>query len=216
MSLADLDPIAEPVPITRRQRRKLEVRQRILDASRELFEQKGIDATTVVEICALADVAEKTFFNHFTSKKQMLQAFAAVGLANLVEWIEVSRARPGSTRDRLIHFFDHLARMTAEGGPAHRELLADIVAVSHEAGDETAQARLLHDAFGGFVTDGIALGDVDPLPGVETLTEMLVGAYYALTFNWAYLPDYPLRERAVASARFLADSMNRSSKERER
>ena len=30
-----------------------------------------------------------------------------------------------------------------------------------------------------------------------------MGAYYTLTFNWAYLPGYPVRERALATVRFL-------------
>ena len=204
---SDTDP-----PLTRRERRKLEVRQRILEASRDLFKAQGIEATTIVEICERADVAEKTFFNHFASKKPLLQGFAVDGLQQLLSWIETARKRPGTTRERLVDFFGQLADDLEEGGPMRRELLAEIVTVAHEAGDESRQARLLHDAFQGFVFDGLEQGDVDPAHDLETLTEMLMGSYYTLTFNWAYLPEYPIRERALASARFLADSMGRPAR----
>ena len=32
---------------------------------------------------------------------------------------------------------------------------------------------------------------------------MLLGAFYALMFNWAHLEDYPLRRQCAAAARFL-------------
>ncbi len=192
------------VVLSRRERRKLEVRERILDAARDLFATHGIDATTIVEICEQADVAEKTFFNHFSSKKQLLESFAIDGLEYLVESLEEVRLGDAPLADKLTSFFSELVDEMDERGPMYRELLAEIVAVGHTVGDETQRARLLHDAFKGLVVDGLERGDVDPALDVETLTEMLQGTYYTLTFNWAYLPDYPVRERAQASAAFLA------------
>ena len=40
---------------------------------------------------------------------------------------------------------------------------------------------------------------------------MLMGGYYVLMFNWANLDDYPLRKQALATARFLADSITTTS-----
>jgi len=212
MTSAASAPSAMAVPrsgdptLTRRERRKLEVRERILEASRTLFETHGIEATTVVGICERADVAEKTFFNHFSSKKQLLQSFAVDGLNQLLEWIEVARQAPGPFGVKLERFFTQLVDEVEHRGPMHRELLAEIVTVAHEARDETRQARLLHDAFQSLVQGGFERGDIDARHDVETITELLMGAYYTLTFNWAYLPDYPVRERALATARFLAES----------
>ncbi len=190
--------------LTRRERRKLEVRERILDAARDLFATQGIDAATIVEICERADVAEKTFFNHFSSKKQLLESLAIDGLQHLVESIDEARACKAPLLETLTAFFTRLVDEIDMRGPMHRELLAEIVAVGHTVGDDTRRARMLHDAFMGLVQDGLERGDIDPSLDPETLTEMLQGTYYTLTFNWAYLPDYPVRERALASARFLA------------
>ena len=61
-----------PQELTRRERRKLEVRGRIVEAARDLFRAQGFSATRVTEICDRADVAEKTFFNHFPTKQRVL------------------------------------------------------------------------------------------------------------------------------------------------
>ncbi len=60
----------------RRERRKLEVRSRILAAARELFAKHGFEATTVDEIARAADVVPATFFNHFQSKQALLGLMA--------------------------------------------------------------------------------------------------------------------------------------------
>jgi len=74
-SASDAPPREGP-EIGRRERRKLEVRGRILAASVELFDKKGIEDTKVLEICERADVAHKTFFNHFPSKRHLLRVIA--------------------------------------------------------------------------------------------------------------------------------------------
>jgi len=199
--------------LSRRERRKLEVRNRILEASTILFEAKGLEATTVVEICERADVAHKTFFNHFPSRRHLLSEIAHYALNVLLTDIEKACKQPASTRDRIHYFFEHLADNTEQAGPMHRELLSEIVRVAHEAGNEPEQAQKLHEAFGSIIYAGIADGDLSDRHSAETLTAMLMGAFYVLMFNWANLEHYPLREQALATARFLADSMEIPNKE---
>ena len=203
--------VAEP---SRRERRKLEIRDRILGAGVALFDERGIEATRVAEICERADVANKTFFNYFQTKQALLEEIAQLGLEQLVLDIEDARKQPGSTRERIRHFFEHLAGNAEKVGPMHRELLNEIIQIcSRRSGPR--QARLVHDAFGAIVDDGLASGDVDPRYERATLTEMLMGGFYALMFNWANLEDYPLRERALATARFLGNAVSAPPKETE-
>jgi AcrR family transcriptional regulator len=197
--------------LSRRERRKLEVRGRILEASVELFQQQGIEQTTVIEICVRADVAQKTFFNHFQSKRELLREIARTSVDELLAQIEEARVQGGSSAERIQLFFERVAEHADEAGPMQRELLAEIVHIGHEAGDEREQARRLHAAFSSIVRDGLAAGDLSARWGATTLTEMLMGAYYALMFNWANLDDYPLHERALETARFLTDSMTDDS-----
>lgn len=204
---ASLGPDGDPAELSRRERRKLEVRNRILEASTELFQQQGIDQTTVVEICGVADVAEKTFFNHFQSKRELLREIARYGMEQLLEQIEEARKQGWSSADRIRRFFGRVAEHADEAGPMGRELLSEMVHIGHEAGDEPEQARRLHEAFGAIVRDGLAAGDLVTGHSPDTLTEMLMGAYYVLMFNRANLDDYPLHARALEMARFVIDAM---------
>lgn len=194
------------VPLSRRERRKLEVRERILGAAIACFDERGPAAATVTEISERADVAQKTFFNHFASKQQLLRDIAERVLEQLLVDIEDARKLPGSTRARIAHFFARIADNATAAGPMHRELLTELIHTIHAASLETEQTRRLQDAFGAIVRDGLEAGDLTSSVPSETLTEMLMGAFYVLMFNWANLDGYPLRERARAAARFLGEA----------
>lgn len=193
--------------LSRRERRKLELRQRILDAAIELFDEHGFPATTVADICERADVAHKTFFNHFPSKRDLFRELAGHGLEQVMLDIETARKRGRSTRERLEHFFVVVADRTEEAGATHRELLTDMVHAVHESPDKSEHARKFHDAFGAIVKDGLEAGDVTRRHEAETLTEMILGAYYVLMFSFANLDAFPMRKRALGAARFLADAL---------
>jgi len=203
----------ESALLGRRERRRLETRSRILEAGMALFERQGIDATRVSEICTGADVAHKTFFNHFPTKRHLLREIAQYSLDQLLADIEAVCKQPVTSAERLRLFFENLADNADEAGPMQRELLTEMVQVAHEASLEHEQARALHDAFASIVKEGLLAGDLTRRHSVETLTEMLMGAFYVLMFNWANLDHYPLRERARETALFLTDSMARSADE---
>lgn len=55
--------------LSRRERKKEETKERIVEAALALFRKQGFEATTVEEICDKADVAKGTFFNYFPRKE---------------------------------------------------------------------------------------------------------------------------------------------------
>ncbi len=55
-----------------RERRRLETRDRIVEAAAQLFAERGFDAVSVVEIAQRAGVVEKTVFNHFPVKEGLV------------------------------------------------------------------------------------------------------------------------------------------------
>lgn len=201
-------PVApDPADLGRRERRKLELRNRVLEVSSALFAEQGVEATKVQEICSRADIAEKTFFNHFPSKRHLMREIAQAGVGQLLADIEAIRKRQTSSAERIRLFFEQVADNALQAGPMQRELLTEMIHVAHETGTEHEQAQLLHEAFGALIAEGVAAGDLTAAHAPETLTEMLMGAFYVLMFNWANLDDYPIREHARATARFLAGSM---------
>ena len=61
----------------RRERRKAETRNRVLDAARTLFEQKGYEAVTIRMIADEAQIAVGSVFTTFESKSDVLAAIVA-------------------------------------------------------------------------------------------------------------------------------------------
>ena len=108
----------------RRERRKLEVRRRMLEAAEALFEERGVQQATVAEICERADVAHKTFFNHFPAKQDLVRALADESLEILLAEIDAARAAGRTTGERLRVFFESVARRAAGAGPMHSELFS--------------------------------------------------------------------------------------------
>ena len=197
---------AEERALTRRERRKREVRNRIVEAAGELFRLQGYSATRVTEICDRADVAEKTFFNHFPTKQDVLSDLAAMAVGELLMTIESARKDGRTTANRIAIFFGRIAETMATAGPPQKELVSAIVQVVHASGETSDDARKLHEAFAALVADGLAAGDVTTRHAPETLTEMIIGAYYVLTFNFVNLEGFAVRQQADAVARFLADA----------
>lgn len=196
------------VDLTRRERRKLEMRERIVEAAQTLFEGQGFQETRVADICDRADIAQKTFFNHFPTKIDVLRDIAHAGIENMMFEIEDIRKAELTTPDRIHRFFDTVATHVLEAGPSNRELLNELVLViSGDAAERSEQGVRLHGAFRGIVEDGLAQGDVTRRHDPQALTEMLLGAYYVLMFNYANLDDFPVRERGHAAARILADAL---------
>ena len=209
MSTAPVSAVpAGAADLGRRERRKLELRGRILEAASELFRTQGFHETRVAEICERADIAHKTFFNHFKSKQHLLRALADFGVDRLVVRTEEARRAAPSTRERLLRFFRAIAEHTAGGGAMSRELVTELVHALNDAREERSlSAQRLHDAFGAIVQEGLAAGEVTRRHDAETLTEMVLGAYYVLIFNYANLDDFPIERQAEAAARFLADAL---------
>jgi len=193
----------------RRERRKQEIRDRLLDAARNLFDQKGFEATTVDEICDRADVSQKTFFNYFPTKHSVVREIAETFVDEMGALVEEARKQPGSTADRLAHLFHRVGEESVRAGPRHKELLVEVVRVAQVDGSGPEQSRRLHAAFRALLEDGAAVGELTTEHGATFLTEMVVAAFTSILLNWQSVEGYPLREHLDEAARFLGRAISR-------
>jgi AcrR family transcriptional regulator len=67
--------------------------ERLTEAAMALFEERGYARTTVGDIAARAGLTERTFFNHFSDKREVLFAGSEQFVARIVE---AARAAPRS------------------------------------------------------------------------------------------------------------------------
>src|SRR5579885_1066500 len=65
----------------RQARRRRQTRSRLIRAAAALFARRGVDSTRINEITDEADVGFGSFYNHFRSKDQIVEAVAAETIA---------------------------------------------------------------------------------------------------------------------------------------
>ena len=85
-----------------RDRKKARRRDEIIAAARELFAEQGIDATTIADIAAAAEVSPPTVFNYFGSKDGILVAMITEGTKEAREKDRGKHLRPGADLTTLI------------------------------------------------------------------------------------------------------------------
>jgi AcrR family transcriptional regulator len=173
--------------VNRLERRKLEVREKILAAAFELFLEKGVAATTIEEICDRADVANRTFFNHFATRQDMIRALAQRRLVNLHDVVFDRGDQP--IPERLVGVFDDIAAALVGTGDTYRELIGEMLATS---GYGIQRGFNLHDTFVELVKEGVARGEVGARHDAETLADIIVGALSGGIINWTVEETYSL------------------------
>lgn len=195
--------------LSRYERRRLETRGRILAAAGELFGQQGVEKTTVLDICELADVAQQTFFNHFPSKADLLLEMGRMGREFLIASIDTALAKEATTSLRLQEVFAGLFSASVAVGPMHHEFVTEVFhgARSHRL---DADAPRLHNAFMRLIRAGQAQGDVTRQHNASEITRIVAGSLAALSAEWTSKPEFPIRRRARALARVLGELLTPS------
>jgi AcrR family transcriptional regulator len=158
-----------------RERKKRQTREAIAHAAMELFAARGFDAVTVADVARAADVSEKTVFNYFPAKEDLVLHGGEERRAALIEAI---RARPRETslvkpfRSATMAFLDAVER-----GPVE-----SIVAVPRMV----AQSRSLRDRLLlGWEQEAATLSPVIA-EEVGAAEDDLVPAVVARTLAWTH------------------------------
>jgi AcrR family transcriptional regulator len=158
-----------------RERKKRRTREDIAAAAMSLFAARGFDAVTVAEIARAADVSEKTVFNYFPAKEDLVVHRGAERMAELIAAV---RAQPPGAplvepfRRMTMDFLDEVERQPVDA----------IVAVPRLVRESTALRERL---FIGWERDAAALTPVIAeqagLPPDD-----LVAAVIARTLSWTH------------------------------
>lgn len=190
--------------LPRYERKKAQTRERIYRAALKLFAERGLAATTVDEIVAVADVAKGTFFNYFGSKEQIFGLFVEIQLGKLAEAAQEARKAERSIRDVLHRAFDRLGmevsrspllaralvaailgndtvRETVAAGMAEaRQLLAEILCLGQKRGQVTRHrsTRAMSLAFQKALFGALVLWAIRPQASLATFLDTSFADYW--------------------------------------
>jgi len=188
---------------TRFERRRQRSRAALIDAAIELFQERGIRATRLEEICERADVAARTFFNHFETREHLYEAIAQQRALQTADQLDALAADPRPLARRLNELFAAIgAYLTAR--PLYRELVGEMIR-GRRAGGEFTRPQILGQAALRFVRDGVRRGEISRRHRPETLADLLLGALLIAVGNWSATADYDLERGLADAARALLD-----------
>jgi AcrR family transcriptional regulator len=101
------------LPVGKREQTKVQNRQAILDAAREVFGEMGYETATVRDIIRRTGLAAGTFYNYYRSKEEVFAALADDGARRFGPILKALRGH-GHSFDEFVHlaitaYFEFLA-----------------------------------------------------------------------------------------------------------
>ena len=160
--------------------------RRILDAARKLFDERGIDRTTMAEIISASGLQPSTLYEYFSKKDEIIWAIlselleqdaanvkiaiegATTGLSRITALLEYMAGQLANNR-ATVRFMAQFDAMYARDWPAER--LLTVEGQIHEHGFE---------AFRIWIREGIADGslrpDLDPDLTLHAVVNAVIGA----------------------------------------
>jgi AcrR family transcriptional regulator len=192
---------ALPAP-GRRDRKKRDLRARLLGEAERLFVAQGYWRTTVEQIAEAADVTTATFFNYFPSKTAALNELAAGLFESLANGLDARRAAAGPAGAALARFAcDAASELRREHARLGGLLLRAVRAAA--GGEGGAPLARLRGALATLLAAGQADGSVRRDLDAGVAAEMALGAWLALLVRWLDDPRYPLEARLAECAAFV-------------
>ena len=175
----------------------LETEAKIIDATRSLLAEGGIDAATLKSICDRAEVRSGSFYNLFDSKEEAI-------IRVVRESIRAVDPDPkGEGTDTVDDLVDAYIRFFVEDPQLARVYV--ITGVSTETTGNGARRRFLrhHERRVQRFADAMSRADGSVTPEQSAVNaEILLGALDGLAFRWSLDPTFDLERYArIAAAR---------------
>ena len=102
MALSNASDEAETPRLNRRQAAKIRTRQKVLDAARALFAERGYEPATIRDIAKGAGMSTGAVFANFQDKAELFEAVLTEDLAKLAETLKTAAAAETTVRGRLL------------------------------------------------------------------------------------------------------------------
>ncbi len=166
----------------RRERKKREAWQRILDGAVALFAAQGYNATTMEEIAESTDVSRATVFNFFPRKSDLVLAWFEARRAELARRLSERESDPIPTSRRLALALRAISQMFDQDPRTGRAMArAWLQAGGPLLAPDSDTSRM----FANTIRAGQERGDVDLRIDADRAGLVLFDAYLGVLYRWA-------------------------------
>lgn len=185
-----------------RERKKLELRERILDAATTLIAERGLQATRIDEIAERVDISQTTFFNYFRAKADLVDALLARLLDLMDAVLDDAAASGAPAPEQLRAVFHASADLKERQQRLVRDLISEAV---RSPGRGSGSMERLRATVGGIVAAGQAAGEIRTDLPADVLADAVVALYSGVALRWNTDESYPVAERLRTTAALAID-----------
>ena len=125
--MATLEKHTKEVPKGRRERRRVETREKIFRAAMKLFAERGFFNTTTEDITEAADVGQGTFFNYFPTKQHVLSVLSEKQIEKVMAAEHEAQSGRVPIHDVLYHLIHRITEEPGRTPALTRSLVAAFV-----------------------------------------------------------------------------------------
>ena len=195
VAVSDAQQVGEPRR-SAAERSRAQTRERLLDAGRRLFAERGIHGTTTHDIAAAAGVAAGTFYLHFADKADLFRLIAQETIGLLRGRLDEATRPARGLREAVPAFSDALVSFAED----HRDLVRILFSRDSEAA--AVEADVLNELAGTIASNRrarIAAGEMPEELHPDVLAQALVGLLSRVVAWWVENPEKASREAVVTT-----------------
>lgn len=198
---------ANPMRGGRRERRRLETRERIFRAALDLFAERGFMETTVEDITEAADVGKGTFFNYFPTKEHVLATYGAERVAAVGRALEEAKKGERPVMDVLRDLAEGIAGQAAESPALIRAIYAAHASCTAVRDELQTRMHAARRVLAQVLRLGQERGEVRRDVSAMVLARLIQTVFHGVMGSWALNPAGTLRGTAEEIWNLLAPGL---------
>lgn len=155
--------------ISRRDRKKTQVLNTLVDIAMELFLNKGFEETTIADITKSVDIGTGTFYNYFQSKEDILKYVLAQSLDQAKESLENLSKSTIQPQEKISQILVTLGKIFED----NRQLFS--LCINHLGLKQPPHGTQFKDILISIIDEGQKNGDFRKTIPIEMVTETFMG-----------------------------------------
>jgi AcrR family transcriptional regulator len=163
----------------RRERRRLEIRERLFAAAISLFAEQGFTTTTMDDIAERADVARATVFYHFPQKVSFLEEWGRHRRARVAEILRREQAGDRPVADQLRCYLGEMAKINLN---ARQESVVLMDAAARHGA--LFRQPMLDVELARLIEQGRQTGEIRPDADAAQAGGILAIGYFSTVLRW--------------------------------
>ncbi|AFM11394.1 TetR/AcrR family transcriptional regulator [Turneriella parva] len=187
-------------PIGKRDQTKLVNRQQILEAAKNLFADKGFEATNVRDIIHESSLSPGTFYNYFQSKEEIFEVLTDEIISEVREQIQVSYKNVKMDRAEIMKSLEKFFQIFL-GNPRLMKFLSRNQSYLRELRSKGRFDGMLQDLEKA-LDDGVKNGMLPALP-VKIVAIAVFGAVFEIIATMVITPGFDVKKAIETLSQLL-------------